>query len=323
MSAVLLAIVAGGCTFLAVKLVFQRLERNRIRERITPHTTAPDVAELPPSEGRRFVLRLERLYGLTERRFAGTAPWLRLTQLVARADVAIRPVALLWLAAGGGLAAGLLLAAATGSLALVVVLPLLVVACTWCFLSLRARRRLRAFDDQLPELLGELASSLRAGHSLSQALQSVTEDAQPPARKELEHVIGETKLGRPLEDALADMHDRLPSSELRYVLTAITVQRQVGGSLASLFDLVATTVQERQRFERKVSALTASGRISAYVLIALPLALAAALSALHPGYLSPLFDTQTGRMLVVGASVLMVVGSLLLKKLVVVKGVSA
>jgi tight adherence protein B len=164
---------------------------------------------------------------------------------------------------------------------------------------------------------------LRAGHSLTQALQVIADDAEEPARSELACVLGETRLGRPLEDALARMSERLPSRELSYVLTAITIQRQVGGSLASLFELVAETVHERQRFERKVRSLTANGRMSAYVLTALPFALAVVLTLLNRSYLNPLFQTSTGRTLVGTALVLMALGALLLKRIVSVRGASA
>jgi tight adherence protein B len=315
-----LAVAIGAVVFLAAQLVLNRIARARIKRQVLGAVRREEAAAAP--DGGRLVARFEGLFGATERRLGGTRGWAVVAALLARADVRMRAVELVWLVGGGGLAAGILLALASGSLLAVVWAPLLAAAVAYAYLALRAARRLRSFDAQLPDLLGELAASLRAGHSLSQGLQVVADDAAEPARAELQRVLAETRLGRPLEEALDEMATRLPSAELRYVLSAVAVQRQVGGSLASLFDLVAETVQQRQRFERKVRSLTASGRLSAAVLIAMPFALALLLSAINHAYLSPLFQTSTGRVLVVGGLVLMGVGAIVLKRIVSIKGVT-
>ena len=105
-----------------------------------------------------------------------------------------------------------------------------------------------------------LAASLKAGHSFRQAIQAVVDEGQPPASKEFKRVLTETRLGRPMDDALADMAERLGSKNLSFVVTAVTIQRQVGGSLAGIFDMVADTVRQRQQFARKIRSLTAMGR---------------------------------------------------------------
>ena len=129
-----------------------------------------------------------------------------------------------------------------------------------CIVWLKAKRRLTAFEDQLPDLLITLAASLKAGHSFRQGIQAVVDEGQPPASKEFKRVLTETRLGRPMDDALADMAERVGSKNFTFVVTAVTIQRQVGGSLAGLFDMVADTVRNRQQFARKIKALTAMGR---------------------------------------------------------------
>src|SRR6185437_10457999 len=123
----------------------------------------------------------------------------------------------------------------------------------------------------------------------------------------------------PMEEALTDTAERIGSKNFAFVITAVTIQRQVGGSLAGLFDMVADTVRQRQQFQRKIRSLTAMGRMSAYVLIGLPFFMAAALTAMNPGYMSPLYHSSTGHKLVVAALVMMGIGSLLLKRIVAIK----
>ena len=121
-----------------------------------------------------------------------------------------------------------------------------------------------------PDLLVTLAASLKAGHSFRQGIQAVVDEGQPPASKEFNRVLTETRLGRPMDDALADMAERIGSKNLSFVVTAVTIQRQVGGSLAGIFDMVADAVRNRQQFARKIRSLTAMGRVSAYVLVGDP-----------------------------------------------------
>ena len=126
-------------------------------------------------------------------------------------------------------------------------------------LSIAARRRTRAFDRQLPDVLATIASTLRAGHGLRTALRAIADDGASPSSEEFAQVLGEERLGRPLDEAIAAMCERIGSPDLEYVATAVKVQSQTGGSLAGLFDTLSETVRERQRHARKVSALTALG----------------------------------------------------------------
>jgi tight adherence protein B len=123
-----------------------------------------------------------------------------------------------------------------------------------------------------------------------------------------------------MDDALAEMAERVNSKNLRFVLNAVTIQSQVGGSLAGLFDMVAETVRQRQQFARKIKGLTAMGRASAYVLVALPFVLAAAITAINPEFMEPLYGTSTGHKMIVMALAFMAMGSLMLKKIVSFKG---
>jgi tight adherence protein B len=184
----------------------------------------------------------------------------------------------------------------------------------------KARRRMRAFEEQLPDLLITMAASLKAGHSFKQGLQSVVDEGQDPAAKELRRVLTDTQLGRPMEEALQQTADRIGSKNFSFVITAVNIQRQVGGSLAGLFDMVADTVRDRQQFARKIRSLTAMGRMAAYVLVGLPFFIASAMTVLNPTYMDPLYHSHSGHMLIVGGLTMMSFGSLLLKKIVSFKG---
>jgi tight adherence protein B len=165
-----------------------------------------------------------------------------------------------------------------------------------------------------------LAASLKAGHSFRQGIQAVVDEGHPPASKEFKRVLTETSLGRPMDDALAEMADRVGSENLTFVVTAVTIQRQVGGSLAGIFDMVAEAVRNRQQFARKIKSLTAMGRMSAYTLIGLPFFVAAALTLMNPEYMDPLYHTYTGHWLMGIGVTMMVFGTLVLKKIVSFRG---
>jgi tight adherence protein B len=123
-----------------------------------------------------------------------------------------------------------------------------------------------------------------------------------------------------MDDALGEMGERIGSKNLSFVLNAVTIQRQIGGSLAGLFDVVAETVRQRQQFARKIRGLTATGRMSAYVLAGLPFLVAALISVISPTYMSPLWHSSTGHTMVGAALVMLGIGTLILKKIVSFKG---
>jgi tight adherence protein B len=184
----------------------------------------------------------------------------------------------------------------------------------------KGSKRLSAFDAQLPSALNTLAGSLKAGHSFTQALQVLVEEAGPPMDVELRRVMTETRLGRSMDTSLMEMGRRVGSKELNLVLRAVIVQRQVGGSMAGLFELVADTLVQRQQFHQKVKALTAQGRMTAVLLIALPFMIGFLLSLVSPGYLNPLFHSGTGQVLTTTAILMMTFGALMLRKITSFRG---
>ena len=155
--------------------------------------------------------------------------------------------------------------------------------------KVRIRRRRRAFEAQLPEALSLIASSLSAGHTFLRAIQMMTEEAEPPLSEEFARVVYETRLGDPITDALDRMAARLDVRDLQWIVQAIRIQQTVGGKLADLLHTLAEFIRGREEVRREINVLTAEGRISAWVLGAMPVALLFAIQVINPGYAEPLF----------------------------------
>lgn len=186
----------------------------------------------------------------------------------------------------------------------------------WLFLVLQRDRRRRRFLTQLPDTLQLISGSLQAGYSLQQAISTLVLEAEPPISTEFRRALAEHNLGRPLEDSLDDVGKRLESRDFTWVVMAIRIQHEVGGNLAELLTTVATTLRERDRLRRQVRALSAEGRLSGWILGALPLVFATYLSLVRPEYLSPLMHTPLGWLLLTAAAVLYVSGAIWISRVV-------
>lgn len=178
-----------------------------------------------------------------------------------------------------------------------------------------AKRRVARFEDQLPNSLAILASSVRGGFSLFQALHMISREADEPSKTEFTKVIQEITLGNPMSVALEGLSERMPTEDVDILVTAITMQQQTGGNLTHVLDVVAATVRERQRVKREIKSLTAQQRFSAIMLGMLPFLLAGALYLINPKYMGKLFQPGWVLCMPIGAFVLTVVGFVLMRKL--------
>jgi len=175
-------------------------------------------------------------------------------------------------------------------------------------LMIAQQQRSRKFAEQLPDILKLTASSLRAGFSFAQSLDGVVRQVKDPARAELQQALSETRLGRVLEEALADAAERIHNQDFSEAVMAVKIQQETGGNLAQLLDVLANTMTLRMRMRREIRTLTAEGRISAYVLGLLPVAIALFIYSSNRAYIMELFHTNAGRIAVLGAAVLELVG---------------
>lgn len=183
-------------------------------------------------------------------------------------------------------------------------------------LGMRIRRRRKKFTNQLGDMLTMVANALRAGFSFMQAFELIAREMDAPMGREVQLVVNEVNLGNTLESALDNMQRRVASPDFELVVTAVLIQRQVGGDLASILDTISETIAERVRMRREVMTLTAQGRASALVVACIPIGLALAISVLNPNYLRPLIETDLGRMFVVAAIVLELVGFIIIRRIV-------
>lgn len=312
------ALAGGLCVLLAALALLGAKKAAWLKERLEPHVS-PGRVQRAKANGERFQL-VASLVRATERALGDLRHFRALARLLERADLPLRAAEFAYVIAGSGILVGLIVAVASGSVIGFLLGAVAGGALPVGIVSLKARRRLKAFDDQLPDLLITLAASLKAGHSFRQGIQSAVEESPEPAAGEFRRVLTDTRLGRPMEDSLAEMATRVGSENFTFVMTAVTIQRQVGGSLASLFDTIAETVRQRQQFARRIRALTAMGRMSAYVLVGLPFFLAFVMSLINPRFMAPLWTRHTGHLLIFTALGMMAVGSAILKKIVSFRG---
>jgi tight adherence protein B len=315
-----LAGVVGLLALIAAAFALAAPKGTWLRGRLDPHVASTRTKALKQErEGKRLAL-FAGLFRATESVFGNLKQWRKIDTLLQRADIPLKTPEFAYIMLGFGLVFAFLSTALVRSPFAMVIGFGIGVLIPCGFLSMKARKRLKAFDEQLPDMLVTMAASLKAGHSFRQGIQSVVDEGVDPAAKEFKRVLNETRLGRPMDDALTDMASRVGSDNFEFVMSAVTIQRQVGGSLAGLFDMVADTVRQRQQFRRKIRGLTAMGRMSAYTLIGLPFVVGLAIYAINRDYMKPLLTTSTGHKLLILMFVMMGIGSLMLKKIVSFKG---
>ncbi len=178
------------------------------------------------------------------------------------------------------------------------------------------RKRGQQLVDQLADTLSILATSLRAGYSFLQALDTVSKEIGEPSAGEFQRVVAEIRLGRPIDDAMTAMAMRVGSDDLKWAVIAINVQRQVGGNLAEVLDIVASTVRERAYIRRQVNVLSAEGRISVAILACLPIGIMMYIAVVNGDYIKPLFTTTIGLVLLIGGALWMGLGIFIMTRMI-------
>jgi tight adherence protein B len=247
---------------------------------------------------------------------SGNRWWARFVADVDRGEIDLTPERVL----AAGLVGG---AVVLGIVGLAVGYPLIVLAgpplgavAAWVFVGRRAAAWHKTFDAALADSLLVLASSLRAGHSLLQAVAHVAEEADEKSAREWNEVVRRTRLGVSVEDALDEMVVRVGNRDLQWIALVARVQHQVGGNMAEMFDIVADTVRQRQRLREALHTLTAQGRMTRWILTFAPLGIGVMLFLQSPTYIVSFLHDPIGQALLAGALVLIVIGSLWLKRIV-------
>jgi tight adherence protein B len=183
-------------------------------------------------------------------------------------------------------------------------------------LHAKIERRTKAFNDQLGDTLILIANSLRTGYSFMQALEMVAREMPQPISIEFGRTLREMNLGVTTEDALNNLAKRINSDDLDLVITAVLIQRQVGGNLAEILDNIAVTIRERVKIKGEIKTMTAQGRISGMIIGIMPIGLGAIIYSINPEYIKILFTAPLGKMMLLGAVISEFFGILLIRKIV-------
>jgi tight adherence protein B len=186
---------------------------------------------------------------------------------------------------------------------------------------LRYRRsvRFRRFNSLLPEAVDLIARSLRAGQSLPMAMVTVAEEIADPLGPEFRRCADEMNFGLPFREAMLNLFRRFPIQDLQFLISAILLQRETGGNLAELLDKTAALLRSRIHLQQKVKVYTAQGRMTGGILLALPFIAFVLLNLVRPGYTAPLFESDTGRIMVYGTLVSMALGAYFIRRIIKIK----
>lgn len=242
-----------------------------------------------------------------------------LEKLFLQADCNISPGTLFGIGLLLGLAGATVSWLLTGNIFIAPAGGMLMFLVPWAWLWNKRRGRLKKFAGQLSDALELVARALRAGHSLAAGMHVVAEEMPSPIADEFNRVYEEQNLGIPVEDSLKGMCERVPNLDLRFFVTSVLVQRQTGGDLAEILDKIGYVVRERYRILGQVKALTAEGRLSGIILLALPFGLFITMLHIKPDYVEKLWTHPLGIKMSVAALIAQVLGALVIKKIVEIK----
>jgi tight adherence protein B len=306
------ALIAALIALAAWALVRPRV--GSLRARLAAFVSPPSEGDADAASG----VLSDRLFQGAERSLERQAWWAAFKERMDVGRIKIAPARLVVLVAVGTMVLFALLALLGGNPAfglLALVLPL----GTRMYVARRAARQRKLFGEQLPDNLQVIASAMRAGHSFGGALSVVVDDAPEPTRRELQRVIADERLGVSLETALGVVVRRMDNKDLQQVALVASLQRETGGNTAEVLDRVTETVRERMALQRTVATLTAQGRMSRWVLTALPCVLLAVITLVNPAYVEPLFGTMPGRVLLGLAAGMVCAGSFVIGRIVDIK----
>jgi len=315
----IMLLIVGGVVFLGLLVaglmvaspMFGAAQRRKRLAQIEQFTTATSAPAMQKTEGQVAQAAL----ALSAQVIRSANAEGRIAQQLDRAGMRLRPHEWLLLRAIVSLVLGLLVSLLMNPIAGFLLGLLLGVIVTSLYHRLRASKRVRAFGDLLPDALQLVTGSLRAGFSLSQALDAMVRELPDPISTEFGRALGETRLGVDIEDALERLAKRLRNQDLAWAVVAIRVQREVGGNLAEVLDNTVETIRERESLRRHVRALSAEGRLSAWVLVLLPVGLGVFMAVFRGDYLRPLYTQPLGILMSVIALLLFAVGGFWLSRL--------
>lgn len=301
----------GSAILLTLGLVIvpiQRILRRDVRSRVRQFTQEPaSVATEVPAE--------DRSPGWAHRLFQGAAWWPGFKENLEIARIEWSPEQVIAVAAITTFSAGVIISVLAGTPALAIPAFLLGPVVTQAVINRRLAEQRKLFGQQLPANLQEMAAAMRAGHSLVGGLRSMVESATEPTKGEFANVLADEQLGVPLDAALLPVAKRMDCDAVRQVALVASLHQQTGGNMAAVLDQVADSLRERLELERELESLTAQARLTRWILTLLPAILMLVITVINPNYMRPLFVTPIGIALLCLAIVLVVIGSLTMRKI--------
>jgi tight adherence protein B len=272
-------------------------EADRMAARLSQYGQQVEVAPPRVKTGNPLRDLIEAVAALLNPLLARSSHSGRLADNLQKADLKIKSSEWVLAVAASGVTIGLLLTLRFGSPICLLVGPLLTWLAGGGFIRFRQARRARAFNNQLGDTITLLSNALRAGYSFAQALASVGKNASPPISDEFARATREIALGISVDDALNHMVHRNKSEDFDLLVTAVQIQRVVGGNLAEILDTIAFTIRERVRIQGEIRTLTAQARISGIIISLLPFGLAGVLTLISPTYFGPMLSETAGRIM--------------------------
>jgi tight adherence protein B len=240
----------------------------------------------------------------------------RLQTLITQSGVQTKPGTLLLVSGVFGLSSYLVAELLKGRFFAAVLAAFIGAAIPLLAVSFQRSRRLGRFEQRFPEALDLLGRAVRAGHSFTAGLEMVSKDSPEPVASEFRMAFEEQNFGLPLRDALENMAARVPLMDVRFFITSLLIQKDTGGNLAELLDELSRVIRERFRIHREVRVKTAQGRLTAAILIALPIGMLFLMRIANPGYVDVLFTDPLGSRILAGAAALQVLGAAIIWKIV-------
>jgi tight adherence protein B len=205
------------------------------------------------------------------------------------------------------------------SMALAFIAGLGVAAIPTATLYFKRWRRMRKFEELLPDTIDLMARALRAGHTISSAIEMVASEGSEPVASEFRQVFEKQNFGLPLREAMLSLAERVPLPDVSFLVTAILVQKETGGNLAEVLDKTALVIRERFRLRGQLRVYTAQGRLTGWILAGLPVIMFVLLNLVNPGYMKILVTDPAGRTLIYVGIVLMVVGAWVIRRVIDIK----
>jgi len=317
---IIVAVVCGILVFIAFVFFLEYARRNRsaIAQRMRYYADAAPRPDDPviSRKDERFADSLMKMVRSVARKLESLKRAESLDFKMQQAGLPILGTEFVVIAIFGAILAGAVTMLLTMNMGNAFLVGFVALFGEWMYVEFRIKHRRETFTNQLGDCLTMVANAMRAGFSFLQAMELVSKEMEPPISEEFAKVIREMNIGSRMEQALENMDKRVGSPDFSLMVTAVLIQRQVGGSLATILDTISSTINERIRMRNEVMALTAQGRASGWILAALPIALGGLLSFVNPGYLQPLFDDPIGRMAIAGALVLEFVGFFAIQRIV-------